>query len=66
VLAVIRDKGFNKIDRNIYRLGLLALVAAAVGVFAFGSHAFRIPLACLPCGAVAADPRRPADRPARC
>ncbi|MNN04943.1 Sialic acid TRAP transporter permease protein SiaT [compost metagenome] len=46
VLAVIRDKAFTNIDRQIYRVGIAAtLVAAAVGVFAFGSHAFRIPLA---------------------
>jgi TRAP-type mannitol/chloroaromatic compound transport system permease large subunit len=46
VLAVFRDKGFNRIDRTIYRVGLAAtLVAAGVGFYAFGSHAFRIPLA---------------------
>jgi len=46
VLAVIRDKGFNRIDRTIYRVGLAAtLVAAGAGFYAFGSHAFRIPLA---------------------
>ncbi|KAI3598642.1 TRAP dicarboxylate transporter, DctM subunit [Cupriavidus necator H850] len=46
VLAVIRDKAFSRIDRQVYRVGIAAtLVAAAVGFFAFGSHVFRIPLA---------------------
>ncbi|MDW3681768.1 TRAP transporter large permease subunit [Cupriavidus sp. CV2] len=46
VLAVLRDPGFGKLDRTVYRIGLAATgVAIIAGTVAFGSHAFRIPLA---------------------
>lgn len=46
VLAVLRDPAFNRVDRTIYRIGLVATgLAVIAGLIAFGSHMFRIPLA---------------------